>query len=197
MSHSQPTGQWLSVNDLPVVREELNDVRAKWYDVGMQLRVSVATLDAIKKLYNDPSDCLMETLKTWLKTYPSPTWSNIVDSLGSSVVDEVRLADNLERKYCSAQHTSIAATRPVPVQPTTPQHPATAVTQLSVLPPPIPSAIPTPLPEIPATTQCATVSTPPHHPPQGISIIVSLVPRLKRGRAWYVYNMCDVKGRVM
>ena len=35
MSHSPLAGQKLSVDDLPVVREELNKVRAKWYDVGM------------------------------------------------------------------------------------------------------------------------------------------------------------------
>ena len=112
---------------MPVVREALNNVRAKWYDVGMQLQVSVGTLDAIKKQYSDPSDCLMETLKTWLKTFSSPSWSNIVDSLRSSVVGEVRLADYLKHKHCSTQNTSSAATRPVPptlesAQPTTPQH---------------------------------------------------------------------------
>ena len=88
MSHSQPAGQQLTIDDLLVVREALNKVRAKWYDVGMQLQVNVATLDAIKKPYlNDSSDCLRETLMTWLKTYPpSPTCNNIVDVLRSSVV---------------------------------------------------------------------------------------------------------------
>ena len=113
----------------------------------MQLQVSVGTLDAIKKQYSDPSDCLMETLKTWLKTFSSPSWSNIVDSLRSSVVGEVRLADDLKHKHCSTQNTSSAATRPVPptpvsAQPTTPQHLSpspTVVTQYSV-PPPILSA---------------------------------------------------------
>ena len=150
----------------------------------MQLRVSVGTLDAIKKQCNDPSDCLNETLKTWLKTYSSPTWSNIVDSLRSSVVGEVRLADDLKHKYCSTENTSSASTRPVTptpvtVQPTTSQHlspSATAVTQYSVVPSATSSAIsddPTPLPEMPA--QPATVTTPSHHPPQehqGISLVI-------------------------
>ena len=183
MSYSQPTGKQLSVDDLPVVREELHNVRAKWYDVGMQLQVNVGTLDPIKEQYNNLSHCLRETLKAWLKTSPSPTWSDIVDSLRSSVVGEVRLADNLKHKYYSTQHTNIAATRPVPpipipAQPTIPQHPlpsATAVTQLSVLPLSTPSATsehPAPLLEMPATTQPTTATTPAHHPPQGISLVI-------------------------
>ena len=111
MSRSQSAGERLSVNDLPVVMEELNDIRAKWYDIGLQLRMSVGTLDAIKEQYDDPSHCLRETLKTWLKTCPSlPTWKNIVYALRSSAVGEVRLAADLEQKYCSTQDTSVAAT---------------------------------------------------------------------------------------
>ena len=91
--------------------EELNDIRAKWYDIGLQLRMSVGTLDAIKEQYDDPSHNLKETLKTWLKTSPSlPTWKNIVYALRSSTVSEVRLAADLEQKYCSTQVTSVAAT---------------------------------------------------------------------------------------
>ena len=94
-----------------MVIEELNDAHAKWYDIGLQLCVSVGTLDAIKEQYDDPSHCLRKTLTTWLKTCPSPpTWKNIVDALRSSTVGEVRLAADLEQKYCSTQDTSVAAT---------------------------------------------------------------------------------------
>ena len=64
MSHSQSAGQQLSVNDLPVVMEELNHTRVKWYEIGLQLRMNVGTLDAIKEQYDDPSHCLREALKT-------------------------------------------------------------------------------------------------------------------------------------
>ena len=77
MSFSQSAGQQLRVDDLPVVMEELNDIHAKWDDIGLQLHISVSTLDAIKEQYNDPSHCLRETLTTWLKTCPSlPTLNN-------------------------------------------------------------------------------------------------------------------------
>ena len=117
MLPSQLAGQQLSDIDLPVVMEELNKVCVKWYDIGMMLRVRLDRLDAIKEQYSNPPYCLRETLKLWLKTYPSlPTWSNIVDALRSSTVDETQLAADLEQKYCSTQDTSVAAThQPVPV----------------------------------------------------------------------------------
>ena len=111
ISRSQSAGQQLSVNDLPVVMEELNDTRTKWYDIGLQLCMNVGILNAIKEQYDDPSHCLRETLTTWLKTCPSPpTWNSIVDALRSSTVGEVRLAADLEQKHCSTQDTSVAAT---------------------------------------------------------------------------------------
>ena len=115
--------------------EELNNVRAKWYNIGLQLHVSVGTLDAVKEQYDDLSHCLRETLKTWLKTCPSaPTWSNIVDALRSSTVGEVRLAADLEQKYYSQQ--DIAASHqhapPVSAIPPSQTHTWTPAPQSSV-----------------------------------------------------------------
>ena len=70
MSHYQLTGQQLNVYHLRLIMKELNVVRVKWINIGLQLCVSVGTLDAIKKQCNDHSDCLRETLTTWLKSYP-------------------------------------------------------------------------------------------------------------------------------
>ena len=119
MSHSQPAVQQLSVNDLGVVMEELNNVSAKWYNIGLQLEVIVGTLDAIEKQYSDPTDRLRKTLTSWLQTcVPPPTWTNIVEALKSSVVGEARLAADLEQKYCSSRP---APSIPVTSQQTAPQ----------------------------------------------------------------------------
>ena len=178
MPCSQSAGQQLSVNDLHVVTEELNGTRAKWYDIGLQLRMSVGTLDAIKEQYDDPSHCLRETLKKWLKTCPSPpTWKNIVNALRCSTVGEVRLATDLEQKYCSTQDSSITATHhhapPSPPsradsQTTTPQWSqsqgyATPVPPSQVLTwmtPPTQHTIPPMQPPV-----LAYSGTPPSHPP--------------------------------
>ena len=130
MSRSQSAGQQLSVDDLHVVMEELNEARAKWYDIGLQLRMNVGTLDAIQEQYDEPSHCLKETLTTWLKTCPSPpTWKNIVYALRSSTIGEVRLAADLEQKYCSTQDTSVAAT----LHPSQADPPSQAHTQMTSL----------------------------------------------------------------
>ena len=111
MLQSQLAGQQLSDNELPVIIEELNKACVKWYDIGMMLRVKFNRLDAIKEQYSNPSDCLRETLKIWLKIYPPhPMWSNIVDALRSDTMSETKLAADLEQKYCSTQDTSVAAT---------------------------------------------------------------------------------------
>ena len=168
MSRSQSAGQQLSVNDLHVVMEELNDIRAKWDDIGLQLHVSVGTLDAIKEQYDDPSRCLRETLKTWLKTCPSsPTWKNIVDALRSSTVGEVRLAADLEQKYCSTQDTSVAATHhhALPAPPsqtdtqTTPLQQSQSQAHVTLAPPVSPSQALT------LTTPPTQYTIPPMQPP--------------------------------
>ena len=117
MSHSQSAGQQLTVDDLRVVMKELNDVRAKWYNIGVQLGVSVGTLDAIEKQYSDPSDCLIKTLTTWLKS-STPGWTNVVDAL--NVVGETRLAAELEHTYCATLD---------PAQPRISQHPTSETVQ--------------------------------------------------------------------
>ena len=103
MTCSQPAGQQLSIDDdLAVLLEELINVRAKWYNIGMKLGVRVGRLDAIRTQYNDPSDCLRETLAAWLRACPTTTWSKVVEALNSAAVDEGKLATSLKRKYCSS-----------------------------------------------------------------------------------------------
>ena len=116
MTCSQPAGQQLSVDELAVLVEELINVRAKWYNIGMKLGVGVGTLNAIRAQFNDPSDCLRETLAAWLRARPTPTtWSKVVEALNSAIVDEGVLATSLEHRYCSS-------TPPDTTAPSHPQH---------------------------------------------------------------------------
>ena len=114
MTCSQPAGQQLSVDDLAVLLEELINVCAKWYNIGMKLGVHVGRLDAIRTQYNDPSNCLRETLAAWLRARPtSTTWSKVVEALNSATVNEGTLATSLQHKFCSS----------IPPDTTTPSHP--------------------------------------------------------------------------
>ena len=129
--HSQLAGQQLSEKDLLNVMEELADVRAKWYNIGLGLGLSVGTLDGIKADHSNISDCLREALKTWLKTHlPPPTWSKVVEALRTKTVDEARLAAHLEQKYCSSKPDSSSYRSTLdPAQPSTSQHPTSETVQ--------------------------------------------------------------------
>ena len=92
----------LSLCDLGTVRKELHEARTKWYDIGLELKVPVGTLDSIRVQSDDTKECLLEALKHWLKTVdPKPTWQALVDALRSCVVEENQLANSLEEKHCT------------------------------------------------------------------------------------------------
>ena len=87
----------LSLDDLDVVLREFYKCHAKWYNIGLGLKVSVGTLDAIRSCFDDPGDCLREALKEWLKSSESVhTWSTLAAVLRSAPVGEGVLACGLE-----------------------------------------------------------------------------------------------------
>ena len=81
----------------------LHPVRAKWYNIGLQLDISYTELDNFKKIYSDTSDLLREMLKYWLQTAtdPHPTWEAVFEALRSCVVNEIDLAAQLEHECCA------------------------------------------------------------------------------------------------
>jgi len=88
--------------DLSTVREEIHDARIKWYDIGIELKVDVPTLKTIQSMYSNSQDCLREVITEWLKAVdPKPTWRSLVDALRKPVVEESKLAQAIEGKYCS------------------------------------------------------------------------------------------------
>ena len=74
------------------------DARAKWYDIGLELKIDAASLDAIQE--DNPrnvQNCLRDMLKKWLRSQLNPTWGAIVEALESPLVDEGVLASNIPR----------------------------------------------------------------------------------------------------
>ena len=102
----------LTVNDLSDVHGELYDVCTRWYDVGLALKVPVATLDSIDGQFNIYSDKLLQTLKVWLKTAIKPSWQDVVSVLKSPVVGEPKLASDIEAKYCTTAEVEQGQTMP-------------------------------------------------------------------------------------
>lgn len=97
----------LSIADLVTVLNDTFQCRAKWYNLGIQLRVVVGTLDCFKVQYGDPGDQLREVLRTWLTSSDNPTWMALTEALKSPVIEETRLARELQTKYCSSRQRPV------------------------------------------------------------------------------------------
>lgn len=52
----------LSTDDIENVRSEVWEARCKWYDIGIELRLSVSDLDRIRLQFKDDADrCVTES----------------------------------------------------------------------------------------------------------------------------------------
>ena len=89
----------LTSNDLGTVLEEVVDVSAQWYSLGLQLRVNVGALDRIRAQFIDPQDQLSAMLKAWLNSSCHLSWGNLISALRSRTMQAHQLASQLERKY--------------------------------------------------------------------------------------------------
>ena len=101
------SGSKLTLNDLGQVMEEVLDVSAQWYHLGLQLKVRTGTLDRIRTQFSDPRDQLLEMLKTWLTTSDNTSWNTLTDALRSRSVGATQLAGVLETKYCLMDETEV------------------------------------------------------------------------------------------
>jgi hypothetical protein len=84
---------------------ELSGVAPKWYDVGIQLKISYKTLNAIRAINKRNTEiCLMRVCEEWLlqekKCNKVPTWTTIIEILKSKVISETELAALIDQKYC-------------------------------------------------------------------------------------------------
>ena len=92
---------------LKALLHELHPVRASWYNIGLEFNIPHTELDCFKQTYSDQTDLMREMLKHWLKTAvdPPPTWEAVVTALRSPLVNEKKVAAQLDSKYCApVQH---------------------------------------------------------------------------------------------
>ena len=80
---------------------------AQWYHLGVQLKVTIGTLNRIRSQFTDPRDQLLEMLKTWLTTSDKSSWKSLTDALRSRSVGASQLASVLETKYCLVEETEV------------------------------------------------------------------------------------------
>ena len=100
-------GNKLTSNDLGRVLDEVLDVSAHWYPLGLQLQVRISTLDGIRIQFQNPRDQLLEMLKSWLTSSDNTSWKTLTDALRSRSVGASQLAGVLETKYCLVEETEV------------------------------------------------------------------------------------------
>ena len=90
---------FLNIDHLYDVQVAIWDARARWYNIGLGLRLSADTLDAIaKNNLNRSEECLTDAVKLWLRNEkPRPTWKALAEVLKSPIVGYAHLAENLPK----------------------------------------------------------------------------------------------------
>ena len=89
------------------MKKALSTVSAKWYDIGVALRLDPNILDGIQtKNSSDPQACLSSMVTEWLKRnynverFGEPTWQWLVDVVGDSAGGaHMALAREIARSY--------------------------------------------------------------------------------------------------
>ena len=103
------------MEDLSEVRGALYEYRAKWYDIGIELKLSIGTLNTIKEDFPQAAECLREMCIHWLKRIdPRPSWEALTKALESPPVGEGHLAQQLRDKYCPGREDMIPHIYPTP-----------------------------------------------------------------------------------
>ena len=90
-----------------------------WKAIGVYLQLDVNQIEEVSRLaisptaeiesseyvtHRSPEDCLSEMVKWWLnRVSPQPTWRAVIDALRSPAVGEMKLANQLQLKYCKPQ----------------------------------------------------------------------------------------------
>ena len=93
--------EYLEPSDLSDILNAIFTAGDKWFQIGLQLRLSYSTLNVIKRDNHDTTDCLTDMLQKWLTSTSSPpTWSGLVQALSSGPVGEKRLAEEIRKQYC-------------------------------------------------------------------------------------------------
>ena len=95
----------LTSDDLGCVLEGVLDAAAQWYNLGLKLNVSTATLDSIQEDFTATQHCLREMLKAWLNTGDNPSWKTLIDALKSPLVGASQLTAVLEVQYSPIKRT--------------------------------------------------------------------------------------------
>ena len=90
----------VSIDDLEKMLSAAWEARAKWYNIGLQLKIGAGTLDAIETASHSINDQFRVMLSTWLRRdEPRPTLSLLANALRSPMVGYQHLAQQILAQY--------------------------------------------------------------------------------------------------
>ena len=90
----------VSIDDLEKMLSAAWEARAKWYNIGLQLKIGAGTLDAIETASHSIDDQFRVMLSTWLRRdEPRPTLSLLANALRSPMVGYQQLAQQILAQY--------------------------------------------------------------------------------------------------
>ena len=71
---------------------------AKWYQLGVQLEISPATLSTIESDHShDAQRCMTEVINRWLQNVPECSWTKLAQAV-EDMGDYAALAEKLRQK---------------------------------------------------------------------------------------------------
>ncbi len=94
------TDKVLTSKDIAQLTDLLYPAAIKWYELGLQLGVSVGRLREIDYGCRRSSRCLTEMLTSWVSGTQSTTVRNLVDALRRKSVNEEKLAAEVIEVFC-------------------------------------------------------------------------------------------------
>ena len=85
-----------------LMNEVASKVSSKWKTISIQLGLTYNDQECFTASSSDPIQCFALVFKVWRNRATKPyTWSTIIEALETASVDEVRLAQELTRKFKS------------------------------------------------------------------------------------------------
>ena len=86
----------LKTTDFKNLYNGLYEIRSKWKQLGVELGVSLGTIESIKDRCHKPEDCFYEMLHEWLKS-GNATCECLLDSLRQPTVGGAHLIVSLRQ----------------------------------------------------------------------------------------------------
>ena len=90
----------LAEKDLPLIQNKLWKARVKWYNIGLDLKLSPDDLDVIDKDKDDTDSKFRTMIFRWLRSGGSCTWEDLYRTLSVCSVGYSQLADTLQEERC-------------------------------------------------------------------------------------------------